>query len=68
VNSDKVEQSFSRTISQLLEVSEAMFGDQKQWGFYRKVLLKRLNELQREILGKAEGRNGQHGYDQQHSE
>ena len=58
VRAEKIEQSFARTISQLLEVSEGMFGDQKQWVFYRKVLLRRLNDLQREILNKEEVRNG----------
>ena len=53
-----IKQAFAKTISQILEISEGMFGNHEQWIFYRKVLLKRLNELQREVQGEVEERKG----------
>lgn len=49
---------FQRTISHVLELSEGLFSEHPQWSFYRKVLLKRLNDLKREVTEINKEREG----------
>lgn len=42
-------ESINRTMSGILEVAEAAFGTTPHWQFFRKTLLKRLNDLKREV-------------------
>lgn len=62
-----MDKAFARTISQLVEVAEAMFGteqaNRQKWEFYRSVVLKRLNELKRDIQDTNQEREGsRNGY------
>jgi hypothetical protein len=63
MSGNNIEKSFSRTISQIVEVAEATFGTEQgsksKWEFFRTVLLKRLNGLKREVLETAQEREGQ---------
>lgn len=62
-----ISENFSKSIAHLLELSEGMFGDHRQWRFYRKALLRELNNLKREVedeLGQEWG--GQDGATEQH--
>lgn len=67
----ELEKCFARSISQILEVAEGMFGTSNssrvQWEFYRSVLLKRLNELKREVreeILKSQGAGNGSNFDQ----
>ena len=56
----------STAINQLLEVSEAAFGRSEHWPFFRKVILKRLNDLRRDLNSLAVKREAQNGSDNNH--
>lgn len=59
-----IDAQFSQCISHLMELSEGLFGHHQHWAFYRKALLKRLNDLRRETLqlaarkGTEDGKQG----------
>lgn len=59
MNKERVQQSFTKTISQVLELSEAVFGGHEQWPFFRKVILNRLNDLRREVEAEVKERGGE---------
>lgn len=45
-----LDEKISVTIKQLLDLSEALWGDNPKWPFFRKLLLKNLNELRRDLV------------------
>jgi hypothetical protein len=44
-----LDEKISVSIKQLLDLSEALWGDNPKWPFFRKLLLKNLNELRRDL-------------------
>ena len=46
--------AFTRTIAGLLEFLEGVFGTHPQWTFVRKVVLKRMNDLRRDVENEKE--------------
>lgn len=51
-----IEISFNSTISHILETAECTFGKDERWPLYRKMVLKRINELKREVLEATQGK------------
>lgn len=70
MHDETTERLFAKAISQIIEVAEAVYGtdaeNKTKWEFYRTSLLKRLNELKRDIQKNGiRLTGGQHGNPQQ---
>jgi hypothetical protein len=65
VSPQSIDALFSRAMGQVLETSQALFGEHEKWPFLRKVILKRLNELKDEVKKDLKERNG-YGRDDEH--
>jgi hypothetical protein len=52
-----LDEKISVSIKQLLDLSEALWGDNPKWPFFRKLLLKNLNELRRDLASQTQVNN-----------